>query len=337
MMKKILPLLLLLACSLSSCVTEDTYDNSIQGNYEALWTIIDQHYCFFDAKQKEYGLDWDAVHKQYQDYLTPSMTNEQLFEVLGRMLGELRDGHVNLTSSYNMSRYWSWQENYPINFSDSIQKNYLGTDYFLSQSIKYRVLPQNIGYLYCPTFESNFGSGNLSAIISHLAVCSGLIVDVRSNQGGLLTAAQSLAECFINQKTTGGYICHKTGTSHSDFSKPQSFDLTPAEGVRWQKPVIVLTNRKTYSAANTFVMFMKEFDNVQILGDSTGGGGGMPFSSEIPNGWSVRFSACPMYDAQMNPVEGGIAPDIRIGMTADDMAKGRDTMIEEAIRLLQAQ
>ena len=35
--------------------------------------------------------------------------------------------------------------------------------------------------------------------------------------------------------------------------------------------------------------------NVVQVGDTTGGGSGFPLSSELPNGWSVRFSSSPIY------------------------------------------
>lgn len=322
--------------TLSNCVTEDTFDNNNKGNFEALWRIIDEHYCFLDDKNKTYGLDWDAIHAQYSNRITESMKPEQLFEVCGDMLRELQDGHVNLTASFNTARYWDWFERYPVNFSDSIQRKYLGTDYLYTQGIKYKILPCNIGYVYCPSFEYSFGSGNLSAIFSHLAVCTGLILDIRNNSGGQLTSAQALAECFINEKTTGGYICHKTGKGHSSFSSPEAITLTPAEGIRWQKPVIVLTNRNCYSAANTFVMYMKACTNATILGARTGGGCGIPFNSELPNGWLVRFSAVPMYDINMQLTESGIDPDIHVDITTSDWQNSTDTMIEEAIKRLTA-
>ena len=62
----------------------------------------------------------------------------------------------------------------------------------------------------------------------------------------------------------------------------------------------------------------------------------MPFSSELPNGWSVRFSASPILDAGKNHIEFGINPDISQDMTDEDMAKGLDTMIEKARELLKA-
>ena len=40
-----------------SCVDEEERPDTPSGNFEALWQIIDEHYCFFDYKQHEYGLE----------------------------------------------------------------------------------------------------------------------------------------------------------------------------------------------------------------------------------------------------------------------------------------
>ena len=61
----------------------------------------------------------------------------------------------------------------------------------------------------------------------------------------------------------------------------------------------------------------------------------MPFSSELPNGWSVRFSACPMYDADMQQIEFGIEPDIYVSLTQEDVARNKDTLIEKAREFLK--
>lgn len=62
----------------------------------------------------------------------------------------------------------------------------------------------------------------------------------------------------------------------------------------------------------------------------------MPFSSELPNGWTVRFSACPMFDRDMEQTEMGIDPDVRTDQAEDDFRRGKDTLIEAARRLLRA-
>ena len=331
------PLLLLLVSllPLSSCVDEDEYPDTPEGNMEALWRIIDEHYCFLDYKKEVYGLDWDDVRLRYTPRVDGQMTKAQLFEVLAQMLGELRDGHVNLSAAHDYSRYWSWHEDFPANVSDSLLRKYLGTDYRIAGGLDYRVLDDNTGYVRYDSFTNGIGDGNLDEVLMFLMPCQGLIIDVRGNGGGLLTNAEKLAARFCNEPTRVGYYQHKTGPGHSDFSSREERVLQPSSGVRWQKPVVVLTNRQVFSAANEFVMYMKELPQVTVVGDRTGGGAGMPFNSSLPNGWSVRFSAVPMYDAQGRSCEFGIEPDYRVDLTDEDFARGQDTIIEFARELLR--
>lgn len=321
--------------SATSCIREDVSGNTPEANFESLWKIIDEQYCFLDYKKQEYGLDWDQVHDAYAKRITPSMGWEALFEVLSEMVEELRDGHVNLTSSLASSQYRQWFDSYPRNFSDSIQSIYLKKDYNQSSGLTYQILENNIGYIYCSSFSNGIGDGNLDQTLNRLAICDGLIIDVRNNGGGNLTTAQKLAARFTNQKTLVGYMTHKTGKGHSDFSNPYPVYIEPSNGIRWQKRAVVLTNRRSFSATNDFVNSMKQFPLITIVGDKTGGGSGLPFTSEIPCGWSIRFSASPMLDPQMNQIEFGINPDVKVDMTSEDMQKGKDTMIEYACKLLK--
>ena len=323
--------ILSLAILLTSCITEDVPDNTPKGNFEALWNIIDTQYCFLDYKHEEYGLDWDEVYRRYQNRLTDDMTKKELFQVLSEMLEELRDGHVNLVASHETSQYREWYDNYPANFVDTIQRIYLGKDYAIAAGMKYTILEDNIGYLYYGSFSAGVGESNLDEILNELSICDGLILDIRNNGGGMLTLSERLAARFTNEKRLTGYICYKQGPGHNDFSSPEPVYVEPAtDRIRWQKPVAVLTNRRAYSSTNDFVGKMKEMPKAIIIGDKTGGGSGLPFSSELPNGWSVRFSASPMYDPDMKHLEFGIDPDIKVDMTSEDMSKGIDTIIETA-------
>ncbi|MGX8696064.1 MAG: S41 family peptidase [Prevotella sp.] len=318
----------------SSCVDEEEFDNTPQGNFEALWKIIDERYCFLDYKQHEIGLDWNAVYHKYKVRVDDTMSDLQLFEVLCEMLGELRDGHVNLSSSHDVGRYWSWYENYPANYSDTLQRIYMGTDYKIASGLDYRILDDNIGYVRYESFTSPIGEGNLDDVLMQLILCQGLIIDIRNNGGGDLTNAEKLASRFCQEKTLVGYIQHKTGPGHSEFSSLEPRYLEPSSRIRWHKPVVVLTNRHVYSAANEFTVYMKTLPQVKIVGDHTGGGAGMPFSSSLPNGWNVRFSAVPSYDAQRQSTEFGIAPDYYVTISDEDFQRGKDTIIEFARKLL---
>lgn len=327
--------IIFLVCALFfSCVEEEQFDNSAKGNFEALWKVLDERYCFFDYKKEVIGLDWNEVHDKYAVRINNNMTNAQLFEVLCDMLSELQDGHVNLYAAHDVGRNWSWYENYPANFSSDVQKKYLGNDYMIASGIKYKILDDNIGYIFIESFSDGIGDGNLSQVLSDLAICNGVIVDVRDNGGGNITTSQKVANRFCNEKKLVGYICHKTGKGHSDFSELKPMYLEPSDGVRWQKKAVVLTNRQCYSATNSFVNEMRYCPNVTIVGDKTGGGSGLPFSSELPKGWSIRFSACPMFDAEKKQIEFGIEPDIYVDMRSEDALRGIDTLIEYARNML---
>ena len=337
-MKRLFPLFLALFSLLAfaSCVDEEEFDDSPSGNFEALWKIIDERYCFFDYKNKEYGLDWDAVHGKYRVRVNDRMTSDQLFEVMADMLAELRDGHVNLSRAADFARYWSWQEDYPANVSDSLLRRYLGTDYKIAAGLQYRVLDDNIGYVRYESFSAAIGEGNLDQMLADVALCDGLVIDVRHNGGGTLTNAARLAARFTNERVLTGYILHKTGKGHGDFSDPEPIYLDPSPRIRWQKEAVVLCNRRSYSATNEFVNAMRSLPRVTTMGDRTGGGAGLPMSSELPNGWSVRYSSSPHLDAEGRHIEFGIEPDVAVALDPDDAARGRDTLIERAREWLKA-
>ena len=150
--------LLLSMFAFASCVDEDEYADNPRGNFEALWKAIDEHYCFFDYKREQYGLDWDKIHDKYSAQIADDMTDTQLFEVLGNMLALLR--------------------------------RYLGTDYRIATGMRYRRLDDNTGYIRCSSFQNGIGAGNLDDILFYLAPCNGLIIDLRDNSGGLLSSAE---------------------------------------------------------------------------------------------------------------------------------------------------
>ena len=179
--------IVLTAASVTSCVKEEEFANSPEGNFEMLWKIMDEHYCFFEYKD----IDWQAVHDNYARRITPDMPSKALFEVLGEMLAELQDGHVNLYAAHDVASYRKWYEDYPSNFNDSIADLYLGKtgEYQTASGLRYKAFSDNIGYIRYESFNDGIGEGNLSEVLNALAICDGLIIDVRNNGGGSLDNA----------------------------------------------------------------------------------------------------------------------------------------------------
>ena len=325
---RIIYYLLLVGILFSACEKAGKYNPSPRDNFEALWQILDENYCFFEFKD----IDWDEVHDRYSVQINETMSQYDLFEVLGKMLAELKDGHTNLFSSFDVARYWAWYEDYPANFNAEIQKNYLGTDYKIAGGLKYKRLSNDqVGYVYYGNFSSGVGESNLDNMFIHFKDCRGLILDVRNNGGGAMSNSDRITQRFLEEKILTGYVTYKTGNGHTDFSSPYPLYLSPSDRLRWTEPVIVLTNRQCYSATNNLVSIMRLLPHVTVMGDCTGGGSGFPFSSELPIGWGIRFSACPILDADKKHTEFGIEPDEKVSMTEEDMKKGKDTIIEAAI------
>lgn len=317
---------------LVACHGIEEWANDPKGNFNALWTIIDEHYCFFAEKD----VDWDEVYDVYSRKVSDKMTGEELFAVCADMLDELRDGHTNLAAPFDVSYYRAWWSDYPQNFDHRIiQQYYFNFNYLSAAGMEYGILPENVGYIYYGSFASGVGEGNLDWVLSYFDTCEGLIVDVRDNGGGDMTNVETLVRRFITQRTLAGYISHKSGPGHDDFSEPFAYyyDPAPQGRVVWGKPVVVLTNRSTFSAANNFVSVMKLLPQVTVVGATTGGGSGMPYSSELPCGWSVRMSACSVLDAQGRTTEQGIEPSegCAVDMDPQQALVGRDTMLDFAI------
>lgn len=317
---------------LSSCIREDTlsFPNTPQGNIEALWTIIDEKYCFVEEK----GLDWEGVKETYlrkADTLTNKHYRE-LFDLMAQMLDTLHDGHVNLYSAFDVSRSSKWYEGYPANYDDRLLARYI-SDYKMAGGLYYNTLTDHpdIGYIRYTSFSSSFSSGNMYYVLSYMKDCRGLIIDVRNNGGGDLTNAWKLASTFMDSTTLVGYWQHKTGPGHQDMSEPVEMMVQKNDMPhKWLRPVVVLTNRRCYSATNSFVNAMRYATNAVIVGGKTGGGGGMPLSYELPNGWMVRFSSIRMMDTNKISIEEGIDPHQEVTL----LSKDKDDLIERAIQII---
>lgn len=327
--------MLSVAVTVTSCHSIEQWGDDPQGNFEALWTVVDEHYCFF----REKGVDWDAVHAEYAPRIRSNMTRKELFSVCAEMLAELRDGHTNLIAPFEVSYYRKWWSDYPENFDlRVIQQYYFNFNYKQASGMTYGMLTENVGYIYYPSFSSEVGEGNLDWVLLDLETAAGLIIDVRNNGGGELSNVERLVSRFIDREILAGYISHKTGPGHADFSEPYPIHYRPADGGHylWGKPVVVLTNRGTFSAANNFVSVMKSIPGVKIIGATTGGGSGMPFNSEIPNGWGVRFSACSILDPAGQPTEDGVSPSegCEVTITPTQTAQGVDPILDFAINTL---
>jgi C-terminal processing protease CtpA/Prc len=106
----------------------------------------------------------------------------------------------------------------------------------------------------------------------------------------------------------------------------------PSATHNWaDKKTMLLTNREVYSTANLFTCALKHAKNVTQIGGITGGGGAMPMTHYLPNGWLVVFPANMLFDVNKQHIENGIEPDIEVTCTKEEFDAGVDAIIERAL------
>jgi C-terminal processing protease CtpA/Prc len=295
-------------------------------NFDYLWEEVDKKYSYFEEK----NIDWSQIKDKYRSKLTSSSTDEELFNVLAAMLNELRDDHTNLISPFNVSRY-NVELRAPANYRQrTIEEFYLPNMWMTGPFLHDFLDNKQIGYIRYESFMLEFTDAQMDLILNRYQNTKGLILDLRSNGGGYISIVPKILGRFTQTKTLIGYRITRNGKNHNDFGGRENFYITPYKGVKYLKPVYVLTDKGSYSATTMFSLATKAFPNITLVGDSTGGGGGLPNGGQLPNGWTYRFSISQLLDLNGNNyAEKGVPPDIQAAFDWNDLTK--DEILERAI------
>jgi hypothetical protein len=306
--------------------SDDPYDN-----FDYLWEQCHEKYAFFAYK----GIDWEHEKTVYRNCLYEGMSKDSLFSVMAAMLDELRDDHVNLVSDFNRSFYGNYrrgQDNFDWRI---VADNYLPENYYVSGPFSHDFLAgDSIGYIRLSSFPGNIDGENLDFVLNRYQNTEGLIMDIRENGGGSIADVYDLLSRFVDQKTLLYYSRMKSGPGKDDFTASEPVYIEPEGGERYHKTVCLLTDRGSYSASSFTALGARAIDNVVIVGDTTGGGLGVPNGGQLPNGWTYRFSVTQTLDKNGNNYESGVPPHITALMDWSDRAT--DEVIERAVQEIYA-
>ncbi|GAA4829956.1 S41 family peptidase [Algivirga pacifica] len=310
-------------------------DENPKALFENMWTTIDQKYSFFQYKD----IDWDAIRLQYNPLIQDDMSDDELFNVLGDMLNELQDWHVNLNSRTDISQYEGINRNedengfftrfeqdfYDPNILEEqyfIQTNQADEDIKVANGFLHKIFTrtingntEKIGYLRFSSFSLLLDTKAFDEVSLRFRQenVKGVILDLRNNGGGFLSSAQNLAASIIQREDSDvAYSIYKSGPAHDDFTSPVAISITQRDTNNlFNFPVALLLNRNSYSASSFFAAFMRApgFEHVRSFGNNTGGGSGLPSDYQLANGWNYRFSATRTYSPYINPSDIFIGED----------------------------
>lgn len=174
-------------------------------------------------------------------------------------------------------------------------------------SVRSRLLEPGYGYVRISTFQADTGS-DFSRHLGELKGQSaeglrGLVLDVRNNPGGLLTAAVQVADDLLDE---GDIVSTRGRLSISD----SHFKATPGEllpGV----PVVVLVDAGSASASEVLAGALRDNQRARVIGSRTFGKGSVQTVLPLDNGDSVKLTTARYYTPSGRSIQAvGITPDV---------------------------
>jgi carboxyl-terminal processing protease len=233
--------------------------------------------------------------------------------------------------------YWGSSRLYPQKYLSSFSVSNSNINYW-------NVLNHNIGYMSINTFSvkgetfiyADKSFEVIDEIIQKFKDKDGIIIDMRWNPGGFQPNFETIAGRFADTKRLFVKVRSKNGVRKTDFSEWVDWYLEPRGPLQFRKPVVVLTSRKTGSAAEWFTLAMKTLPNVTTIGDTTNGSFSPQIHRELPNGWSFALSTQIVASADFKIYEGkGIPPDITLVNTINEFNMQVDAMLEKGIEIIE--
>ncbi|RBD02616.1 peptidase S41, partial [Xanthomonas oryzae pv. oryzae] len=171
-------------------------------------------------------------------------------------------------------------------------------------SVRSKMLEPGYGYIRISTFQADTGADfqkNLKQLQAG-GKLRGLVLDLRSNPGGLLTSAVQVADDLLDK---GNIVSTRGRISISDAK----FDATPGDLVNGA-PVVVLVDAGSASASEVLAGALRDNKRARIIGSRTFGKGSVQTVLPLDNGDSVKLTTARYYTPSGKSIQAsGIVPD----------------------------
>lgn len=168
-----------------------------------------------------------------------------------------------------------------------------------------------------------------------------LLIDLRGNGGG--NTPQDLLAALMDRpfRSWRSTVLGTTTLNRAHGEKPEqlAFDATDQDPRldAHRGPLVLVVDGTVASAAEDFAMPFKDNGRALLVGETTEGSSGQPHFIDLGDGFRAWIGAKREAFPDGRTFEGiGIAPDIEIVQTAEDLSKGRDRVLNEAITALAA-
>ena len=336
--------------------------------------FVDQfrtHYPFFKLR----NVDWEQRAREIGETVSKESTDEELFVAMQAMLKDLDDGHVSLSAEIGgkpkrirserestltrLRKSYSKSEPFPTYtayFRDWVARLKTGiTEDSLhgqgkiaaNEKIIWGRVHDKVGYIFISGMGGySFGDTDhqvaalhsaLNEILEELKDTDAMIIDVSFNGGGSDLFSLEIASHFADKRRLGFSKWPAIAKQYRQDRFVTPIQESDETSVSYHKPIFLVTNDVTASAAEIFTMCMKAMPHVTSIGQPTEGALSDILPKTLPNGWELGLSNEIYVDHEEVCHEGpGIAPDIEIPIFSDsDIASiGHAEAIEKIKNLI---
>ncbi|MGV8119829.1 MAG: S41 family peptidase [Candidatus Xenobiia bacterium LiM19] len=197
------------------------------------------------------------------------------------------------------------------------------------KSVTSKVLDNSIGYVRLRLFGEETSKELEDALHSLQAKgVSSIIMDLRNNGGGYITAAVDIASMFVNQGDSIVKVMDKSGNAKVHVSRGT---------YRLDLPLIVLVNKFSASASEITAGALRDYNRGTLVGTKTFGKGSVQQVIPFRDGSALKITVSHYYTPKGSDIDKhGLQPDVMVDMEPKEVGKDKDPQLDKAIELLKS-
>lgn len=210
---------------------------------------------------------------------------------------------------------------------DTLKEFSIVRDEIVTPSVTYEINSDNIGYLRI----SRFAEGDTSQLAAKAAEefkakgVKGVVLDMRGNGGGYLTAAQEVSSLWLKDKVV---VQERRDGKVTDTLKSGSDPVL--EGV----PTVVLVDGGSASASEIVAGALRDNGAAKLVGTKTFGKGSVQDIVGLTSGGQLKVTIAKWYTPNGKNIDkAGIEPDVKVELSDDDLKNNRDPQKTRAFEL----
>jgi hypothetical protein len=300
------------------------------------WSELYPELIAYDLPIDSYGW-WGSSDSSFEhNWLNGGGMNWHLFDtidILRRDTGEISRLPTSLLDGQSMS--YIAREQLPI---PGVPMPDLQGPYVTSGIIE----GTQIGYIYVFAWTGDAGQQFYDAIFDFAVTqpTVGLIIDFRINFGGNMFLSNDGLEILFDEDTETIGFAVRCGPDHDDMcpdpSSPPSTYVIPGDpATYYDRPIAVLVGPGAISSGDQVALRFTFHPEARLFGKSTSTAFNAPTTlSGLPPGWGGRYASADAYlvsDPTDYLTHDDLEVDCPIWFEPDDVAEGRDTVVQTAV------